>query len=96
MGYEKIGLSERTIASSFGKVFKLKREAERDAEDGNMAGNGNGDDGYVNGHESDPVDEHVSAARRPELRESKRRMQVGDGRMFMTEDIARSLLYAVR
>ncbi|KAK8192734.1 hypothetical protein M8818_007906 [Zalaria obscura] len=35
MGYEKIGLSEKTIASSFGKVFKRKREAERDAEDGN-------------------------------------------------------------
>ncbi|KAF2226555.1 pantothenate kinase [Elsinoe ampelina] len=64
MGYEKIGLSERTIASSFGKVFKLKREAERDAEDGKWLSNGDGD-------------------------------AVGDGRMFKTEDISRSLLYAV-
>ncbi|KAM0719435.1 hypothetical protein Q7P37_005340 [Cladosporium fusiforme] len=38
MGYEKIGLSERTIASSFGKVLKRKREAERDAEDGSNYG----------------------------------------------------------
>ncbi|KAG9877958.1 pantothenate kinase 4, partial [Aureobasidium melanogenum] len=36
MGYDKIGLSERTIASSFGKVFKRKREAEQNAEDGQL------------------------------------------------------------
>ena len=88
MGYEKIGLSERTIASSFGKVFKLKREAERDAEDGNCVGNGNG---HV-----EQADGEVSPPRQADMQESKRRMQVGDGRMFMTEDIARSLLYAVR
>lgn len=40
MGYEKIGLSEKTIASSFGKVFKRKRQAERDAEDGKHLSNG--------------------------------------------------------
>lgn len=83
MGYEKIGLSEKTIASSFGKVFKRKREAERDAEDGNWTSNG---DGHVNG--DGPV--------RSESTESKRRTQAGDGRMFKTEDISRSLLYAVR
>ncbi|KAF4552299.1 Pantothenate kinase-like protein [Elsinoe fawcettii] len=82
MGYEKIGLSERTIASSFGKVFKLKREAERDAEDGKWLSNG--DDGPVNGNSS-----------QAEHQESKRRAEVGDGRMFKTEDISRSLLYAV-
>ncbi|KAH0538813.1 hypothetical protein FGG08_004589 [Glutinoglossum americanum] len=32
--YSKIGLKSSTIASSFGKVFKMKREAEREAEDG--------------------------------------------------------------
>lgn len=42
LGYEKIGLSERTIASSFGKVLKRKREAEREAEDGSMWSNGVG------------------------------------------------------
>ncbi|EMC92972.1 hypothetical protein BAUCODRAFT_268808 [Baudoinia panamericana UAMH 10762] len=40
MGYEKIGLSEKTIASSFGKVLKRKREAERNAEDGGGLTNG--------------------------------------------------------
>ncbi|QIW95117.1 hypothetical protein AMS68_000635 [Peltaster fructicola] len=43
MGYEKIGLSEKTIASSFGKVLKRKRDAERQAEDGSMWMNGDGD-----------------------------------------------------
>lgn len=31
--YGKIGLKSSTIASSFGKVFKMKREAEQEAED---------------------------------------------------------------
>ncbi|GAM90946.1 hypothetical protein ANO11243_089930 [Dothideomycetidae sp. 11243] len=80
MGYEKIGLSEKTIASSFGKVFKRKRQAERDAEDGKWLSNGDND------AEANGAAEH---------RESKRRGEVGDGRMFKTEDVARSLLYAV-
>ncbi|TKX25589.1 pantothenate kinase [Elsinoe australis] len=84
MGYDKIGLSERTIASSFGKVFKLKREAERDAEDGKWLSNGD-NDATVNGH-GNGEGEH---------KESKRRTEVGDGRMFNSEDISRSLLYAV-
>ena len=33
--YSKIGLERTTIASSFGKVFKMKRQGETDAEDGN-------------------------------------------------------------
>jgi type II pantothenate kinase len=33
-GYSKIGLKSTTIASTFGKVFKMKRAAERNAEDG--------------------------------------------------------------
>lgn len=56
-GYEKIGLSERTIASTFGKVFKRKREAERNAEDGQNLGNGKGED---NGSEKSP-EERVEA-----------------------------------
>ena len=32
--YGKIGLKSNIIASSFGKVFKMKRQAEIDAEDG--------------------------------------------------------------
>jgi type II pantothenate kinase len=81
MGYEKIGLSEKTIASSFGKVLKRKREAERRAEDGDSLTNGDS-------HEADsppvaPADEKAVNL-------------VGDGRMFKPEDISRSLLYAIR
>ena len=38
--YSKIGLKSSTIASSFGKVFKMKRQGENDAEDGNGLSNG--------------------------------------------------------
>ena len=40
--YSKIGLSTSVIASSFGKVFKMKRQGESAAEDGD--GMSNGDD----------------------------------------------------
>lgn len=38
--YSKIGLKTTTIASSFGKVFKMKRQGESDAEDGSGLSNG--------------------------------------------------------
>jgi len=38
--YGKIGLKSSTIASSFGKVFRMKREAEREAEDSGGLSNG--------------------------------------------------------
>ena len=38
--YNKIGLKTGTIASSFGKVFKMKRQGETDAEDGSGLSNG--------------------------------------------------------
>ncbi|KAF2232451.1 pantothenate kinase-like protein [Viridothelium virens] len=41
--YGKIGLKSSTIASSFGKVFRMKREAERAAEDGGGLANGDGE-----------------------------------------------------
>lgn len=67
--YGKIGLKSNLIASSFGKVFNMKRRAETDAEDGG---------GLVNGDRA-----HVGRAK-------------GDEQSFAPEDIARSLLYAVR
>jgi len=82
MGYEKIGLSEKTIASTFGKVFKRKREAERNAEDGQNLGNGKGEDDKKDSQEKIGVDDALTN-------------QVGEGRMFAPEDISRSLLYAV-
>ena len=53
--YGKIGLKSTTIASSFGKVFKMKREAENEAED--SGGLMNGDDemeGDPDGPEATP------------------------------------------
>jgi type II pantothenate kinase len=41
--YGKIGLKSSTIASSFGKVFRMKREAEREAEDSGGLTNGDFD-----------------------------------------------------
>lgn len=38
--YNKIGLKSSAIASSFGKVFRMKREAEREAEDSGGLTNG--------------------------------------------------------
>lgn len=38
--YGRIGLKTSTIASSFGKVFKMKRQGESDAEDGSGLSNG--------------------------------------------------------
>jgi len=83
MGYEKIGLSERTIASSFGKVLKRKREAERRAEDGGGLSNGDA-------HGSKQETEAPVEADGPQTG------LVGDGRMFKPEDVSRSLLYAIR
>lgn len=51
-GYSKIGLKADTIASSFGKVYKMKREAERAAEDGADMG-GSDVDISVNGYDDD-------------------------------------------
>ncbi|KUJ07271.1 pantothenate kinase-like protein [Mollisia scopiformis] len=50
--YGKIGLKSSTIASSFGKVFKMKREAEREAED--SGGLTNGDAGHHDTRDQDP------------------------------------------
>lgn len=44
-GYSKIGLKSDTIASSFGKVYKMKRQAEKAAEDGSGLSNGDSADG---------------------------------------------------
>ena len=83
MGYEKIGLSEKTIASSFGKVLKRKREAERLAEDGNGCSNEKLTRPKLN-MQNGVSDDNVGSG------------LVGDGRMFKPEDISRSLLYAIR
>ena len=79
-GYGKIGLKKETIASSFGKVYKMKREAEREAED--VGGLANGDLWRTD-----------SRNRRPS---SSGEDSGSGGRAFKPEDVSRSLLYAVR
>ena len=66
--YSKIGLKTSAIASSFGKVFKMKRRGESDAEDGRGLSKRDERPSYAA-----PAPEHA----------------------FKSEDISRSLLYAV-
>ena len=71
MDYGKVGLKSSTIASSFGKVFKMKREAERDAED--HATLANGDDRHQRdrkGGEVDGVDDDSNAFRPEDISRS--------------------------
>jgi type II pantothenate kinase len=77
--YGKIGLKSSTIASSFGKVFRMKREAEREAED--SGGLTNGDSEQFSNH----VDTNIpSTAPTP-----------SSSAAFSAPDISRSLLYAI-
>lgn len=64
--YGKIGLKSTTIASSFGKVFRMKREAEQEAED--TGGSFNGDDEIMspNGSLLTPSELPVPAEPAPE------------------------------
>ena len=39
-GYTKLGMKSDMIASSFGKVYRMKKEAEQEAEDGGWLANG--------------------------------------------------------
>lgn len=97
MGYEKIGLSERTIASTFGKVFKRKREAEREAEDGhNLSPRSSNGEGWSATGPTGSVDEEKKETPSSTEDGVPEHEQNGDGRMFAPEDISRSLLYAVR
>ncbi|KAI2610454.1 fumble-domain-containing protein [Hypoxylon sp. NC1633] len=82
--YGKIGLKSTTIASSFGKVFRMKREAEHEAED--MGGLSNGDN--QNRQQQQNMEQ---AQQRPS---SSRASDPTDSR-FTSADISRSLLYAI-
>ncbi|KUI61917.1 hypothetical protein VP1G_09077 [Cytospora mali] len=83
--YGKIGLKNTTIASSFGKVFKMKREAEDEAED--MGGLSNGDIANAQQQQQQKQQQKSlssSAARPP-----------ADTARFSSADVSRSLLYAI-
>ena len=80
--YGKIGLKSTTIASSFGKVFRMKREAANEAED--SGGLSNGDDHHHRQTASteDAEDPSSTSAQQKQTR-------------FSSADVSRSLLYAV-
>jgi type II pantothenate kinase len=77
--YGKIGLKSSTIASSFGKVFKMKRQAEREAEDSGGLANG---DGNVENSTHEPTQSQSIPSDHSEA-------------PFSAPDISRSLLYAI-
>jgi type II pantothenate kinase len=89
--YGKIGLKSTTIASSFGKVFKMKREAESEAED--MGGLSNGD---VD-HERRQQSQHQHSASQPSSSGAGLTAQhpPADTSRFSSADVSRSLLYAI-
>lgn len=79
--YGKVGLKSTTIASSFGKVYRMKRQAEREAEDHGGMGNGHLPDSFE-------VD--------PEIMYRTTSKGGAAGHIsFKPEDISKSLLYAV-
>lgn len=79
--YGKIGLKSTTIASSFGKVFRMKREAEREAED--TGGLSNGDREMYN-----TIPPRPSSPSSPDP-------HAHNHVSFQGADISRSLLYAI-
>lgn len=92
--YGKIGLKSTTIASSFGKVFRMKREAENEAEDSGGLHNkdqhqphlplpaSGGEDALPPSAEPSGVDDHPH----PPPHGTSR---------FTSADVSRSLLYAI-
>lgn len=91
--YGKIGLKSNTIASSFGKVFRMKREAAKEAED--SGGLSNGDDHHRRtDHESmsSPPEGDEEASTLPSAEHLNK---FGSGSRFSATDVSRSLLYAI-
>ncbi|KAI2632882.1 fumble-domain-containing protein [Xylaria nigripes] len=85
--YNKIGLKSNAIASSFGKVFRMKREAENEAEDnGNIAHN----DNVPDRQKPDASNTTATAAFSQE-----KPMRADGSSRFSASDISRSLLYAI-
>ncbi|KAI2472328.1 fumble-domain-containing protein [Annulohypoxylon bovei var. microspora] len=88
--YGKIGLKSTTIASSFGKVFRMKREAESEAED--TGGLSNGDD--QNRRQEQQNSDQTSSQPQQPRPTSSRNSELARSR-FSSADISRSLLYAI-
>ncbi|KAI1801589.1 fumble-domain-containing protein [Daldinia bambusicola] len=97
--YGKIGLKSTTIASSFGKVFRMKREAEHEAED--MGGLSNGDDQNQQQQQNNSK-QKPSTTSGPQAQQQQQQHRPTSSRAselamsrFSSADISRSLLYAI-
>lgn len=94
--YNKIGLKSTTIASSFGKVFRMKREAEHEAED--TGGLANGDDQNRRQQQQQQNSEATTSCCSSQAHQhrptSSRASELARSR-FSSADISRSLLYAI-
>jgi type II pantothenate kinase len=83
--YGKIGLKSTTIASSFGKVFRKKRQAEQEAEDSG----GQRHKDHAESHPNPPSHNHTQSE------PSQRGSSHDESRPFSPADVSVSLLYAI-
>lgn len=93
--YDKIGLKSTAIASSFGKVFRMKREAEREAED--SGGLTNGDIAHFAASHLDdgPSITNGESSTSTTNPDSDGNKTNGNAKPFTASDVSRSLLYAI-
>lgn len=97
--YGKIGLKSTTIASSFGKVFRMKREAESEAED--MGGLSNGDINHALDEQRQQSQQQTHHQHPPQGSSSSSSgpgaptPAPADTSRFSSADVSRSLLYAI-
>ncbi|KAF2962716.1 hypothetical protein GQX73_g10855 [Xylaria multiplex] len=82
--YNKIGLKSTAIASSFGKVFRMKREAENEAEDS---------ENTTHDHLQPSQQIQESSSNTSSVPQPKTRTDAVS--RFSASDISRSLLYAI-
>jgi type II pantothenate kinase len=82
--YGKIGLKSTTIASSFGKVFRLKRGAEQEAKDSSI---------LINGDAESHSQPHCSNMLGPNS--ASQSAESDSSSPFSSADISRSLLYTI-
>ncbi|KAJ8125646.1 hypothetical protein O1611_g7993 [Lasiodiplodia mahajangana] len=85
--YNKIGLKSTAIASSFGKVFRMKRGAENEAED-----DGDVHDDHSLNHQIPCLPDKATTTSTPS---SQPKARAEASSRFDASDISRSLLYAI-
>ncbi|PSR85729.1 fumble-domain-containing protein [Coniella lustricola] len=97
MGYGKIGLKSTTIASSFGKVFRIRREAESEAEEQAAAAAAEGESNVnvkSNSQNHNTQQQEQKQQQQQQQVEKAATLPV-DASQFSSADISRSLLYAI-